>query len=213
MSEPRRRPGPQPLPIEERFWSKVDRRGPDDCWLWIGGRRGNGYGMLRVGSMADGTRRRMPAHRVSWELAHGAISGGLWVLHACDTPLCCNPSHLFLGTRADNMHDAVIKGRTARGERHGSQTHPERRTYGVRNGAYTHPERVPRGERHSSRTHPERIARGERAGGAKLTAAQVLEIRAAHASATLSGKELAVHYYVSPMTISFIINRKRWKHV
>jgi len=29
-----------------------------------------------------------------------------------------NPSHLFLGSNLDNLQDAVLKGRTARGEKH-----------------------------------------------------------------------------------------------
>lgn len=58
-------------------------------------------------------RYRTPqkAHRVAWELTHGAIADGLFVLHKCDVPLCCNPQHLFLGTQLDNLRDASAKGR------------------------------------------------------------------------------------------------------
>lgn len=74
---------------------------PDLCWKWIAGHYKNGYGNFR-GSKA---------HRVSWELAHGRIPEGLYVLHKCDVRDCVNPNHLFLGTYKDNMVDMVSKGR------------------------------------------------------------------------------------------------------
>jgi hypothetical protein len=51
------------------------------------------------------------AHRVAWTLVNGKIHDGLLVLHACDNPPCCRPSHLRLGTHRDNVLDAVAKGR------------------------------------------------------------------------------------------------------
>lgn len=49
--------------------------------------------------------------------------------------------------------------------------------------------------------------------GKKLTAAQVAEIRAALATGTFSGKELAQRYCVSDSTISTIAHRTTWKDV
>jgi hypothetical protein len=97
----------QPRPFEQRFWEKVDRRGPDQCWLWTAALTGNGYGVIRL----DTHLPRVQAHRASWMLSNGPIPDGLWVLHRCDTPRCVNPAHLFLGTRADNVQDMIAKGR------------------------------------------------------------------------------------------------------
>lgn len=93
--------------LMERFWSSVDRS--PTCWVWAGAAFGSGYGSISI----DGSSEL--AHRVAWILAHGQIPDGLWVLHVCDNPLCVRPSHLFLGTPADNMADKVAKGRQARG--------------------------------------------------------------------------------------------------
>jgi len=105
-------------PIDTRLWSRVVKEAePDGCWAWTGNRDPNGYG--RIAYRRPGTAKLQPflVHRLSWELSYGPIPKGLSVLHSCDRPSCVRPSHLSLGTRADNARDAVRKGRHTRGER------------------------------------------------------------------------------------------------
>lgn len=59
------------IPIEERFWKRVAKAGPDDCWEWTGGKTKHGYGTISTG-VEDGCRTKL-AHRVSWELANGPL--------------------------------------------------------------------------------------------------------------------------------------------
>ncbi len=97
----------------DRFWSKVNTSaGPDACWPWVGGKHIRGYGIFSV--HRPGVYRSWRSHRIAYEQSHGTDPGKLMVLHACDNPPCCNPSHLFLGTHQDNVDDKVAKGRQAR---------------------------------------------------------------------------------------------------
>lgn len=160
------------------------------CWLWAGSCDTPGYGQCRVAG------RSLGAHRAAWAFAHGPIPAGLWVLHRCDTPACCNPAHLFLGTSLDNVRDRDAKGRTARGSRNGTQTHPERRARGERNGTHTQPTRRPRGERN---------------GRARLTADQVAQIRAQCAAGVVTGADLARAYGVSRTSIRRITRGDNWQ--
>lgn len=90
---------------EDRFWSKVVK---NECWLWLGSLAG-GYGQLQVNG------KSVRAHRFSWELHNGLIPEGLWVLHKCDVCNCVNPAHLYLGTRVENIRDAMERNRLPTG--------------------------------------------------------------------------------------------------
>lgn len=95
------------MPVEERFWSKVEKLGPDDCWEWLGGTRKGGYGSF----WKDGKTK--VASRVSYEFVSGSIPDGMHCCHTCDNPPCVNPAHLFIGTSLTNVRDKMTKGRGA----------------------------------------------------------------------------------------------------
>lgn len=83
------------------FYSYVTKRHERGCWVWTGTTNRYGYG----------TWGKKLAHRHSWELANGPIPDGAWILHHCDNKPCVNPLHLYAGTHAENVQDAVDRGR------------------------------------------------------------------------------------------------------
>lgn len=95
-------------PLKIRLWRRIQKAGPDDCWPWTGGCCPRGYG--RIGN-DEKKMRNVLTHRAAYEDAIGPVPEGLNVLHRCDNPPCCNPAHLWLGTRADNNADMAAKGR------------------------------------------------------------------------------------------------------
>lgn len=94
------------------FWTYVDQSaGPDRCWPWVRSVTAWGYGQLRISG--DRTRQtNVYAHRLAWVLASNqVIPKGQSILHTCDNPACCNPTHLVLGDHQLNMDHAVERGR------------------------------------------------------------------------------------------------------
>lgn len=81
------------------FWEKVQRGGASDCWPWLGYRKASGHGLTSHKSLM------IHASRKAWILTHGEIRDELCVNHTCDNAICCNPDHMYLGTRAENMAD------------------------------------------------------------------------------------------------------------
>jgi len=83
------------------------------CFEWQGCLNHSGYGMLNVNGVPKG------AHRLSFEAFRRCIPTGMFVCHKCDNPRCINPSHLFLGSHADNMQDMRSKRRSSTGSKNG----------------------------------------------------------------------------------------------
>ncbi len=104
---------------EARFWGKVQKGAPDECWPWTASTFRPGYGKFKL----DG--RVVYAHRLAFELGHGPIPPPPrnHILHSCDRPICCNPAHLRAGTNAENQAEKAARGR-----------HPRISLGGIKNG-------------------------------------------------------------------------------
>ena len=115
--------GPKPKPIEFRFFSKVNKRGPipehrpelGPCWLWTGTIKYETPAHQRYGLFKVRGKNTQRSHRVSWMIHRGPIPDGKCVLHKCDNSQCVNPDHLWIGTRGENIKDMVSKNRQAVG--------------------------------------------------------------------------------------------------
>lgn len=96
----------------DRFDSYLPaNRDPSKCWIWEGGKGGDGYGRF----WAKG--KNLAAHKAAVIRAGGEIPPGKLVTHSCDTPMCVNPAHLIVTTHARNMQDMVARKRHAHGEK------------------------------------------------------------------------------------------------
>lgn len=203
------------------FWSRVDKRGEDECWPWIGPLDKDGYGY------------HYP-HRTAWSEVNGPIPEGLCILHTCDNPPCCNPCHLFCGTHADNVKDKVAKNRQSVGENSGtailtvSEVEQIRTAYipGVTTQeelasqfgvAQTTIGEIVRGCNWKSaggiaqfENIRQKITRHERNGNSRLTLEQVKTIRETYAAGGVSQASLAVQYGVVQGHISRIILGQAW---
>jgi hypothetical protein len=104
----------RPANTAEVLWAKVNKKGEDECWEWLGYKNEQGYGRTEIND------KSYYAHRVIFDLVNpGKINLNApksvheygFIMHSCDNPSCCNPKHLSIGNHADNMADKVAKGR------------------------------------------------------------------------------------------------------
>lgn len=100
-----------------RFWARVEQM-PSGCWEWRGAKTHRGYGRIVV-LRPDGRHRPLAAHRIAYVYDGGELDEGIDLLHSCDNPACVRPEHLHPGDQAANMREMHVRGRAARGEKHG----------------------------------------------------------------------------------------------
>lgn len=177
---------------KDNFQTRVQIDPETGCWLWqLYLHPKTGYGVCKV------NQKTYFAHRLAFTLFVGPIPEGLQVNHICDVKRCVNPAHLYAGTQAQNVRDAVERNRWPIGDKSGARRHPESMCWS---------------ENHAFRTNPNRIPRGEKRGQTKLTTEAVIAIRALAAQG-IPQAELARQYLVSVQTINNVVHRKKWKHI
>jgi hypothetical protein len=192
------------LAFQHRFWAKVALCSHGItcavcCWPWQGAMTGNGYGTIWAPpAIRKAGKSYIGTHQAAWEMHHGTVPPGFWVLHDCpmgDNTLCVNYNgHLWLGTATDNNHDMIAKGRQryphGRECPHAKLSEADIRTicalrgqfpqhvlghiFGIEQTTVSH---IQRGEswKHVPRTAPVLLRQAEQV--AKLTQARVYAIR------------------------------------
>ena len=100
-----------PTLVLSRLMTRVDKK-ESGCIEWCGSAQPSGYGKVKVGN------RYYSAHRLIYELTVGPIPEGMYLLHSCDNPKCCNVEHLRPGTQKENIQEAADKGHLMSGEEH-----------------------------------------------------------------------------------------------
>jgi Mor family transcriptional regulator len=217
------------MELIERFWSKVEIKGTDECWPWKAGtwKKGSNliYGEFQLNN------KPVSAHRVAYMIANGkALNKTLVIRHKCDNPICCNPYHLEEGTKADNAQDCINRGRwpDKKGEKSSNHKISNKEVMEIRDRCFKGESRkkiaklyglsignistIVRGKSWTDSFDMTKYKRYEHSPYAKLTIKEVLEIR----EKKLSGRnviEIAKEYFVSKSTIYKIISGIRWSSI
>ena len=106
----------RPTVTAVNFWYRVDRKGEDECWPWMGPVSVAAKGQQPYGRIDVFGFKGVYVHRVAYWLANGGELNlrkerDSLIRHSCDNTICCNPRHLLPGTHLDNMRDKVERGR------------------------------------------------------------------------------------------------------
>lgn len=170
-----------------RLMKKIEKVG--DCWIFTGAlnnkKQGIGYGVTTY------NRKRILAHRLSYNLFKGQIAKGLCVCHTCDNRKCCNPDHLWLGTHTENIKDAFKKGRLA--------------PIWGRKKTQEEKDKIQR-----NRSIPDQ--KGEKHHNSKLKNDQVIEIRKL-LNKKVKYREISEKFGIDICSIPDIKFRRTWKHI
>lgn len=220
-----------PSLVINKFHEKITPGLTDACWLWPAGSRlgGRGYGAILYRQ-----KKVYLAHRIAYYIANGPFPRHLFVCHRCDVKRCCNPAHLVLGTQSYNMLDSCVKQRNAFGEKHGNTHLTDKDVLNIRRiaarGKISHNQlakqykvaqatisRIARGELWVHVEGPTLFRRGTLRGedqfGAKLTEADVKNIRRRYrAGETVSSIRLSFKR-VSESAVSFAARGETWGHL
>ena len=116
--------------VVNKIFSRIEIKQPSECWPWKAACSSAGYGQIGFG------RKVYYIHRLAWQFANDSqIPNGMFVLHSCDNPTCCNPNHLHLGTHQQNMIEKVERGRSnpVYGEKSGASKLTEKEVLEIRN--------------------------------------------------------------------------------
>ncbi|MDB5716206.1 MAG: endonuclease family protein [Sphingomonadales bacterium] len=163
-----------------RFETFLGQPTESGCIEWQGCKGGNKLGTNH--GIFSFRGKPVKAHRFSWEFVEKKnIPEGMCVLHTCDNPPCCNPSHHFLGTRVDNIKDCVNKGRNSKGAAHSKATAKNR----------------VRGERHPSH----RLTDAE--------VQEIRELKKLPFSVRPTHREIGLRFNIDPSYVSRLIHKKK----
>jgi hypothetical protein len=219
-----------------RFFSKVNIKGEDECWEWVGAKNKDYYGNFYYKSYIVEL-----SHRISWRICYGKIPKDKEVImHLCNNPSCVNPKHLKAGTHLENANQMLIerRGNKASGEDNGNSRYsyilinqirsdfmkglsPKQISdkykipYGtidhiIHNGTWFNEEYQKWLDTNYIPIYNTSNKSIESYNSAKLTWKEVKEIREKYSTGKYTHEMLAKDYHISKSTISDIIRNKTW---